>query len=123
MGAPSKYKPDMCQQVLDCMAEGMPKKAVAKELGIAYNTFLSYTDQHEAFALAVEEGEHLAEVYWQDQFEKGALGQNKDVNPTMMIFYMKNRFNWRDRLDQHLTAQGLPLYEDWLADGSDKDEA
>ena len=110
----------MCQQVLDCMASGMARKAVAKELDISYQTFLNYIDQHPEFAEAVEEGDNLAEVHWQNEFEHGALGKNKDVNPAMMIFYMKNRFNWRDRLDQHLTSEGLPLYEDWLADG-DKD--
>jgi len=112
MSRPSKYKPVMCEQLLSCMSEGLSRKAVAKELGINYQTFLNYIERHPEFAEAAAEGDNLAEVYWTTQFEKGATGENKGCNSAMMIFYMKNRFHWRDRIDQHVSHEQVPLLDD-----------
>lgn len=122
MAAPSKYKQEMCDQVLELMAQGMAKKAVAKEIGIAYQTFLNYIDQHTEFAAAVEEGDNLAEVYWQKQYEDGALGKNKDVQPAMMIMYMKNRFKWTDRSEQTIASERLKPMEDIIAEQDAEDD-
>ncbi|WP_263082130.1 hypothetical protein [Endozoicomonas sp. Mp262] len=96
------------------MADGYSRKATAKELGIDYKTFLAYMDRHDEFREAVEEGDSLAEVYWQQKYEDGALGKNKDVNASMMIFYMKNRFKWTDRMEQQVTTDvQLPTLDEW----------
>ena len=114
MAFPSKYKPAMCQQVKDLMAEGMSRKATAVELGISYKTFLSYIERHEDFAAAVEQGDVLAEAWWEDKYIRGALGQ-AEVQPAMMIMYMKNRFKWRDKLEQTVTKDELETVDEWLA--------
>ena len=113
-GQPTKYRESMCQAVKDMMAQGMAKKAVSKELGIDFKSFLKYIDKHPEFAEAVEQGMVLAEIYWQDKYEKAALGESK-ANPAMMIFYMKNRFKWTDRIEQKVETQALPTLDEWEA--------
>lgn len=105
----------MCQAVKELMAKGMSRKAVSRELDIDFKTFLTYTDKYPAFADAVEQGQVLAEIYWQNQYEKAALGESK-ANPAMMIFYMKNRFKWTDRIEQKVQTIELPVFEEWEAD-------
>lgn len=122
MAFPSKYKPAMCQQVKDLMAEGISRKATAVELGISYKTFLTYIDKHEDFAEAVEQGDVQAEVYWETKYRHGALGINKDVQPAMMIMYMKNRFHWTDRSEQTVVAEKLPLLDEWADDQADDEQ-
>ncbi|MFK0570135.1 hypothetical protein [Endozoicomonas sp.] len=106
----------MCDQVKDLMAEGLSRKATSTELGISYKTFLSCIDKHEDFADAVAQADVLAEAYWEDKYIKGALGINKDVQPSMLIMYMKNRYHWRDRQEQTVIAEKIPTLDEWLED-------
>ena len=110
----SKYKPDMCDQVKELMSTGLSRKATATEMGISYNTFLSYIDKHEEFAEAVTQADVLAEVFWEEKYMQGALGMNKDVSPAMLIMYMKNRYHWRDRHEQTVVAEKIPTLDEWL---------
>nr|MDT0252728.1 helix-turn-helix domain-containing protein [Endozoicomonas sp.] len=116
MPAKSKYNAAMCDQVKELMATGLSRKATATEMGISYNTFLSYIDKYEEFAVAVAQADVLAEVFWEDRYMQGALGINKDVQPSMLIMYMKNRYHWRDRQEQTVIAEKIPTLDEWLED-------
>ncbi len=115
----TKYKPAMCDQVKALMAEGLSRKATSTELGISYKTFLSYIDKHEDFADAVAQADVLAEAYWEDKYIKGALGINKDVQPSMLIMYMKNRYHWRDRQEQTVVSEKIQTLDEWLEEKND----
>ncbi len=114
----SKYTPAMCDQVKELMGTGLSRKATATEMGISYNTFLSYIDKYEEFADAVAQADVLAEVFWEEKYMQGALGINKEVQPAMLIMYMKNRYHWRDRTEQTVVTEKLPTLDEWL----DQDE-
>lgn len=93
----------MDQQVIDLMAEGDSKEAVAARLGITKQTFYCWVDPesdqyHESFSDSVKQGESLSQLWWEDKLKDAAVGSNKDANATLMIFNMKNRFrnNWND---------------------------
>jgi|GEM_PF-4955366 len=110
-----KYKTTMCSDVKDIMAQGVSRKAAAVALGIDYKTFLAYIDRYPEFAEAVAQADVLAECFWEKKYAEGALGVDKDVQPSMMIMYMKNRYRWSDRIEQQVTQTQVPLLDD-LAD-------
>ncbi len=119
MPAKSKYKTAMCDQVKALMSTGLSRKATATEMGISYNTFLSYIDKHEEFSEAVAQADVLAEVFWEEQYMNGALGINKDVQPSMLIMYMKNRYHWRDRQEQTVVSEKIQTLDEWLEEKND----
>lgn len=102
-GAPSKFTPDMCEIVVDLMREGANKVEICAELGISKPTLYFWSDpEHELykpeFKAAIDEGMVHAQAFWEKALRQAALGHNKDANPTLMIFTMKNRFrdDWSD---------------------------
>lgn len=103
VGAPSKYYPDMCAQIISHMTEGDSKEAACARIGITKPTLYDWCDPEserykEEFSYAVKEGEALSQLWWEDKIKAAAVGENKDANATLMIFNMKNRFknDWAD---------------------------
>lgn len=102
-GAPSKYRPEMCEEVIAFMKDGDSKEAVCARLGIGRTCFYDWCDPESTrykpeFAAAVEEGMLYGQAFWEDELKKAAIGKNPDANATLMIFNMKNRFReqWSD---------------------------
>lgn len=48
------------------------------------------------FAGTIKEGRRLAESWWAQLGRDGAAGK-REINPTVWIFNMKNRYRWADR--------------------------
>lgn len=102
-GAPSKYNPEMCEQLISLMSEGLSKTAVSVELGISKETLYQWSDPEgdyykPEFSDAVKEGLARSQAWWERKLTEAATGQNKDANATLMIFIMKNQFrqDWSD---------------------------
>lgn len=103
IGRPTKYRPEMCDKAISLMAEGDSKESVCADLGINKTTLYEWCNPEgdyyiEEFSNAIKEGEKLCQRFWENELKKATLGINKDANPTLMIFNMKNRFreNWAD---------------------------
>ena len=68
---------------------------------------------------------YAQEEYYSDTFKKindileDATINSKDVNDTFKIFYMKNKFNYKDKQENINIATN---YEDYLKEVADKDE-
>lgn len=110
-GRPTDYLIEYCDKVVELMKEGASKHEVCLELDIAYNTFLSWQDNHPEFLTAVKKGEEASRGWWEKLGRQGASGR-ADINPTVFIFNMKNRFrgDWNDKTQTELTgADGKDL--------------
>lgn len=132
-GAPSKYNKDMCEQVTDLMANGDSKESVCADLGIGRTCFYDWCDSESErykpeFDAAVKQGVELSQAYWERELKKATLGLNKDANPTLMIFNMKNRFKeqWSDmqvheqRHSFVIADEPVESSDEWLANHKPK---
>lgn len=103
-GRPTKYEPEFCQRVIDFMALGYSKEAVAGELEIDKTTLYQWEKAHEDFSNALKRGVELSRKFW----EKTAIDnivynqKGKKADAVLWIFNMKNRFGWTDKKEIEL---------------------
>lgn len=103
-GAPTKYRIEFCEIVLEKMSEGYSKEAVAGFLGITERTLYNWQEKHEEFFQSLKEGERLSQIFWES---KGIdylthTKNSKQLNSTSWIFNMKNRFGWTDKKEVNI---------------------
>ena len=110
-GPPSKYKPEFAEQLPEMYAEGQSVAEVCKKLGVYKEAYYKWVKKHEEFGIAHARGMELCEAWWTGIGRAGALGKI-NVNPTMWIFNMKNRFGWRDKKETEISGsvQGVQIY-------------
>ena len=96
-GRPTKYKSEMCEQVVEFMAKGYSKEAVAGKLGIAKDTLYRWVDEKPEFSDAVARGEALALLWWEELGMRGVQGEIPGFVSIVYIFNLKNRRGWKDK--------------------------
>jgi len=102
LGRPTKYKPEMCDTVIELMSEGASHIEVMAELGIWEEAFYNYIKKHEDFAQAVKKGQQKSAAWWE---RKGRVNlENGQFSYTGWYMNMKNRFGWADKKDVHNTG-------------------
>lgn len=101
-GRPTKYDPSFCETVISFGKQGLSKAQIAARLDIHRDTLHQWEQTHPEFSDAIKKAVGFAQDLWEERFALGAMGANEDgqqMNPTMMIFLMKNRFpaDWREK--------------------------
>lgn len=97
VGRPTKYKPEYCQMVVDHMAEGASLTSFAAEIDVARSTINEWIDANPDFSEAVKRAKAKCAAWWERVGRSGAQGG--DVNPTLVIFGLKNMAadDWREK--------------------------
>ena len=90
-GAPSKYKPEMVEQVIELMTQGKTNAQICAYLDISADSFMRYRRQFPELAAAYELGESARQAVWEHTAMQLAKGELKG-NAQMMIFLMSNMF-------------------------------
>lgn len=108
-GRPTDYKQEYCQQLISHMSAGYSYETFAAKIGVRRSTLYLWEKSHPEWVDAKEEAFDKCQMFWETIGMYGTLGierenpetkekiTGKDVNPTMWIFNMKNRFNWKDK--------------------------
>lgn len=98
-GRPTKYRPEMCDEVIALGREGVGLMEMADHLDIHYSTFLAWQEEKPAFSEAVKEARRRSQAWWERMGRVATFGGVDGFNATSFIFNMKNRFpaDWRDR--------------------------
>jgi len=101
VGRPTKYRMEMCEQVIEAGRQGKTVAGMAAEIGITRETFNQWRRNKPEFSDAVKEGLDLAQAWWEDRGQEAVFGKVPGFNATAYIFNMKNRFkeDWRDTQD------------------------
>lgn len=98
IGRPTKYRPEMCNRVIDLMAQGTSLFEVAADLGISEDTLYRWKKERSSFSEAIKRGGLLSRAWWE---RKGRVNlENKDFSSTLWYMNMKNRFGWADKIEQ-----------------------
>ena len=92
VGRPTKYTPDMCEQVIELGKQGKTLKGMAARLGIEYETLNEWRKTNKPFSDAIKTALALSQEWWEELGQLGAAGQIEGFNATSFIFNMKNRF-------------------------------
>lgn len=97
MGAPTKYKPEWNDIVIECGKQGMGYYEMARECDVTYKTLKKHEAEQPDLLHSIKKGLNHSRAWWEQLGREGASG--KDINPTVWIFNMKNRFkaDWRDK--------------------------
>jgi hypothetical protein len=94
------------------MAKGKSNINFCAAIGISKETFYTWVKEKKDFSDSYKKGRALCETFWENIGMRGILGlpivdetgKEGHVNPAMFCFYMKNRFGWSDKQEQHITA-------------------
>lgn len=109
-GRPNQYKKEYCDGLINHMSQGLSYETYAGIIGVTRKTLYNWEKSHKDWRDAKEKAFELCQLFWEQVGVMGTLGavirNNKGelidyskVNSTMWIFNMKNRFNWKDRMD------------------------
>lgn len=105
-GRPTKYKPEYCERVIDHMKDGASLTSFAAEIEVARSTINEWMGNYPEFSEAVKKGKAKCASWWERLGREGAQGG--DVNPTLVIFGLKNMAadDWRDKQEIDHTSKG-----------------
>jgi hypothetical protein len=97
MGRPSEYTPEIGEQILAKMEEGLSLAAAAAELGIHRQRIYEWADKHPELA----DTKKLAMAKRQAFLERRLLTAKEGPVVTSTIFALKNaaQEDWRDKQD------------------------
>jgi len=88
-GRPTIYRPELGQQLIEAMAGGLSAEAAAAKVGIGARTLFTWQQQHPQFQQAIQEGRHMALLYWETLALDVARG--KPGNAQLITLALKNR--------------------------------
>lgn len=100
-GRPSKFEEDYCELLITHMNSCMSYESFAGVLGVCTQTLYNWEKQYPQFLDAKKIAFEKSRYWWEKQLTSG-LWHQKDLanlNPTLWIFNMKNRFpkEWREK--------------------------
>ena len=111
-GAPSKYKPEYCQDLIDHMSKGHSLTAWCAGKDVIKETAYNWMRDNPEFLLAFKNAQQKAQQHWENMLHLTAAGKLKG-NLGAQIFWMKNRFRdeWKDRQDLEFSAAPAEINE------------
>ena len=125
-GRPTKYRPEMCERVLELGKLGKTREQIAVDLDIGWKTLHRWEGLHPAFRHALKEARARSLAFWQGVAQEIAAGERK-ANALALIFALKNQFPdyFRDRTETTTTVkhQFSDGFEEFLARVTDERRA
>ena len=103
VGRPTRYTKALAESLPSMFENGESVVEVCVALGISKQTFYRWCEEKPEFRDAYEKGLEVSEAWWSRLARGGSTGQVK-VQPATLIFNLKNRFGWKDRVEQEHTG-------------------
>jgi hypothetical protein len=93
---PTLYRPEYCDDVVDCLKDGHSLAAFAAKVDVAPKSIYDWMARHPEFADAVTRAQAKSVLWWERRLLD--LAQNGQGNAKVVIFGLKNRApeHWRD---------------------------
>ena len=104
VGRPTDYDPSMCEIVIENMALGYSKEAVAGILDISKSTLYERVKKYPEFSNAVHRGDTKSQFLWEGKAIEHAVHtkDGKRLDSRIYALQMKNRFGWSDKKEIEL---------------------
>ena len=115
-GQPDKITTAWCDieslVLADRFRGGESVAEVCLVLGICRTSFYKACDLSPEFKAAYEIGKEYSEAWWTKLGRAGAAGK-VNIQPATWVFNMKNKFKWKDRVENEITgAIGITIDND-----------
>ena len=107
-GRPTKYKPEMCANIVRLMGKGLSKKASCAELGIVEDTLYEWAKVHPEFSESLKKAEHACAQWWEKKGREATDGKIAGFNAAAFVWMTKNVLKWSDRME-HTGEGGGPI--------------
>lgn len=123
-GRPSSYDPAYCDMIVKHCQDGASLTSFAAEIDVARSTINEWMDKHPEFSEAVKRAKAKCAAWWEKQARMGASGAQKDINPTLCIFGLKNMAaeDWREKQEvQHSGGVRVERVERVIVDPAHSD--
>ena len=107
-GRPTSFKKEYCDAVIRHMEQGASLTSFAADIDVSRSTINNWMEQHPEFLEAVKRGKARCAAWWERKGREGAAGESQ-VNPTLVIFGLKNMApdDWRDKQEHdHRSGDG-----------------
>ena len=96
-GAPTKYKPEYCELVVEMATEGASFTEFRAKIGnVTRQTLHNWKEAHPDFLDAYTRAQVAGEAYWEREMRKNLM-YSKEVNAPLVKLYFANRFGWSDK--------------------------
>ncbi len=96
MGRPTKYRPWMCDEVIELMSEGKSRYEVARDLDVHYDSLLNWAERYPDFFLALKRGEARCRAWWEKKARDNIdVPLSMKFNTGPWLINMINRFGWK----------------------------
>lgn len=95
----SSYKREYCGLLIEHMTSGLDFNSFAKVVGVSRATIDRWAVERPGFGEAKEIGEAAYYHHWIELGVRGAKGLVKNYNASTWIFTMKNKFGWKDIIE------------------------
>ena len=95
-GAPTKYKPEYCEEIIKYFLDHTENKLplfeeFSTKIGVCVDSLKEWRDKHEDFSLAYQKAKEIQYTYYVEKMLKG------EFNTAFGIFLGKNIFKMTDR--------------------------
>lgn len=108
VGAPTDYKPEYCQQLIDHMSQGYSFESFSAKCGQGRATLYNWEKANPEFLEAKNKGKEQSLLFWETLGITGTAGKLRNFNAVAFIFNMKNKHQWRN--ESELTVRpGAPV--------------
>ena len=89
VGRPTLYRPELCDQIIAAMGEGLSADAAAAKIGISVRSLYIWQHEHPAFMHAIQEGRIRALLWWEERAL--AMAQGKPGSAQIVSLGLRNR--------------------------------
>ncbi len=98
-GAPSLYRVQYCDKLIEVMGNGKNFTCFCHEIGIVRDTAYGWTKQYPEFSDALKKGKAALENYMIDEGRLISRGVYQFAKPGIWVFMMKNMCGWTDKTE------------------------
>lgn len=97
MGRPTKYRPEICDVVIQSGREGKSRAQIAAILDVSFSTLQLFERTYPDFSAAMIRARELAQAWWEDAGQRGIM--SREFNANAYSLQIRNRFPeaWRER--------------------------
>lgn len=98
-GQPTKYRPEMCERLIELGRIGMSLTAASVALGVSDDSLSRWADKHPDFGDAMREYKRLNLAWWEEQGRTHLVEEPGAPKFNHVLWYMnmKNRHGWADK--------------------------
>jgi transposase len=109
-GRPTKYRPEMCEQVIEWGREGKSRTWMAANLGIDRSTIDRWADAHDDFRAALSHAKALEQAWWEDEGQRGIRLQGFGGSAWGRSMAARFPDDWRETTrNEHTGKDGGPM--------------